>query len=149
MAKSRETFNKKEKEKKKLKKKQEKLEKKEARKADKGTDFDDMIAYVDEYGNFSSTPPDPSKKTKIDPSTIQVGVQKQEEVEPPDPIRTGVVTFFNESKGFGFIKDQETQESVFVHYKALLDNVLERDKVVFEVEKTPRGLSALRVKLLK
>ena len=59
MAKSRETFNKKEKEKLRQKKKQEKVDKKEARKSnDKSTDFEDMIAYVDEFGNISDTPPE-------------------------------------------------------------------------------------------
>lgn len=150
MAKSRETFNKKEIEKKKLKKKKEKEEKKEARKASSGkVDFEDMIAYVDEDGNITSTPPDPSKKKAVDPTTIQISVQKQEDIEAPDPVRTGVVTFFNESKGFGFIKDQETQESIFVHIRGLIDAVQERDKVAFEVETTPRGLNAVAVRLLK
>jgi hypothetical protein len=67
MAKSQETWNKKEKEKKKAKKKEEKAQKKEERRANAGTaSFDDMIAYVDEYGNISSTPPDPTKRKKIE-----------------------------------------------------------------------------------
>jgi len=150
MAKSRETYNKKEIEKRRLKKKKEKEERKEARKANsaKKVDFEDMIAYVDEDGNITSTPPDPTKKKEIDPSTIQISVQKQEE-EEPDPVRTGVVTFFNESKGFGFIRDLETQDSVFVHVKSLRDKIMERDKVEFEVEKTARGLNAVNVKLVR
>ena len=61
MAKSKETFNKKEKEKKRLKKKQEKMEKMQERKAnaEKGKSLDEMMAYIDENGNLSSTPPDP------------------------------------------------------------------------------------------
>lgn len=150
MAKSRATFNKKEIEKKKLKKKKDKEEKKEARKANsgKGVDFEDMIAYVDENGNISTTPPDPTKKKAVDPSTIQISVQKHEE-EEQDPVRTGVVTFFNESKGFGFIRDLETQESVFVHVKSMVDEIMEKDKVMFEVERTVRGLNAFNVKLVK
>jgi cold shock CspA family protein len=151
MAKSRETYNKKEKEKQKLKKKLEKEEKKEARKSNsnKDSDFEGMIAYVDENGNISSTPPDPTKKVAIDASNIQIGIPRQAEAEPLDVIRTGTVTFFNESKGYGFIKDQETQESVFVHMKGLIDAIQDRDKVTFEVEMTPRGPSAFDVKLVK
>src|SRR5659263_580265 len=66
MAKSQETYNKKEKEKKRLQKRQEKAAKTEERKSNPGaSDFDSMIAYVDEYGNITSTPPDPSRKLKV------------------------------------------------------------------------------------
>ena len=67
MARSSETFNKKEKEKKRLKKHQDKREKAEDRKAnsDKGKTLEEMLAYVDENGNISSTPPDINKKKKI------------------------------------------------------------------------------------
>lgn len=147
MAKSRETYSKKEKEKKRLKKKQEKEEKKEARKANssKGHSFEDMLAYVDENGNISSTPPDPSKKKKIDHEKISIGISRQEEVVQ-DKVRTGTVTFFNESKGYGFIKDQETQESIFVHHNGLIDPIRDKDKVTFEIENTPKGPSAIEVK---
>ena len=64
MSKSQETWNKKEAEKKRAKKKQDKEQKKEERKANAGgsSSFEDMLAYVDEYGNITSTPPDPLKK---------------------------------------------------------------------------------------
>jgi S-adenosylmethionine hydrolase len=85
MAKSQNTFNKQDNEKKRLKKRQDKLQKKEERKANGGdSDFDSMIAYVDEYGNITSTPPDPTKKKKIDASTIEIGVSRREEVAEPD-----------------------------------------------------------------
>jgi hypothetical protein len=61
MSKSQITFSKKEKEKKKRKKKEQKQERKDERKANKSTDFNDMIAYVDEDGNLSATPPEPKK----------------------------------------------------------------------------------------
>lgn len=148
MAKSRETYNKKEKEKKKLQKKQNKEEKKEARKANsgKGQTFEDMLAYVDENGNITSTPPDTSKKKTINLESIQIGVPRQEDMQPVDTVRKGTVTFFNESKGYGFIKDQESQESIFVHVKSLVDPIKEHDKVTFEVERTPKGLSAIDVR---
>jgi len=152
MAKSRQTFSKKEKEKKKQIKKQGKEEKKEIRKANsnKGNSFEDMIAYVDENGNISSTPPDPSKKkTVINAENIKVGISRQEDAAPQDIIRKGTVIFFNESKGYGFIKDQETQESVFVHINGLVDRIKDKDKVSFEVEMTPKGASAVDVKLIE
>jgi cold shock CspA family protein len=147
MSKARENFNKKEKEKQKLKKKQEKEEKREARKANSPkADLEEMFAYVDENGNISSTPPDPTKKVEIDPDTIKIGVARQEQAEMIDPVRTGMVTFFNSSKGYGFIKDQVTQESIFVHARGLVDEIQDRDKVTFEVEMTPRGPSAVGVR---
>ncbi|HEY0896771.1 MAG TPA: cold shock domain-containing protein [Sphingobacteriaceae bacterium] len=147
MAKSTETFNKKEKEKKRLKKQQEKKEKLEERKANatKGKSLEDMLAYVDENGNITSTPPDPTKKKKINAEDIQIGVAKQEAVEL-DPIRQGKVTFFNESKGYGFIRDDQTQESIFVHINGLTQPVKENDKVTFETEMGQKGLNAIRVK---
>ena len=66
MGKSQETFSKKEKEKKRLKKRQDKLVKKEERKStSEGGSLESMMAYVDEFGNLSDTPPDPLKKKKI------------------------------------------------------------------------------------
>ncbi len=150
MGRSQETFNKKEKEKRKLKKKKEKLQRKEDRKADsqKGKGLEDMLAYVDEDGNIISTPPDPGKKKKIKAEDIEVGVSKQKEPDPADLIRKGTVTFFNHSKGYGFIKDHETQESVFVHINGLTEQVDEGDKVSFEVEMGQKGPNAVRVKKL-
>ena len=147
MARSQESFGKKEREKKKLKRKQEKEKKKENREK---TSFDDMIAYVDEHGNITDTPPDPNrKKEEIKLEDIEISVPKQEEREPEDLIRKGFVTFFNSSKGYGFIKDQETQESIFVHINGMIDRVDERDKVTFEVEPGLKGPNAVNVRLLK
>ncbi|MEO8414569.1 MAG: cold shock domain-containing protein [Ginsengibacter sp.] len=149
MSKSQETWNKKEREKKKQKSRKDKEEKKQERKenAKEGKSFDDMLAYIDENGNLSSTPPDPAKKKRINLEDIQIGVPKQGPVDPADAIRKGTVTFFNESKGYGFIKDQETQESIFVHANGLLNQVKENSKVTFEVEMGPKGPGAVRVKL--
>jgi cold shock CspA family protein len=151
MGRSQETFGKKENEKKKQKKRKDKEEKKEERKANasKGQNLEDMMAYVDENGNISSTPPDPRKKNIVNQESIQIGVSKQKDIDPADLLRKGKVTFFNESKGYGFIKDLVTQESVFVHMKGLVDQVKENDQVTFETEKTPKGLSAVNVKKFK
>jgi len=144
-----ETWSKKEREKKKQQNKKEKAERKQERKENSksGKSLDDMLAYVDENGNFSSTPPDPRKKVKINVEDIEIGVRKQADIDPADLIRKGIVTFFNESKGYGFIKDKETQESVFVHINSLLEPVKEHSKVTFEVEMGPKGANAVNVKL--
>ena len=144
-----ETWSKKEREKKKQQNKKEKAERKQERKENSkpGKSLDDMLAYVDENGNFSSTPPDPRKKVKINVEDIEIGVRKQADIDPADLIRKGIVTFFNESKGYGFIKDKETQESVFVHVNSLLEPIKEHSKVTFEVEMGPKGANAVNVKI--
>jgi cold shock CspA family protein len=144
MGRSQETFGKKEKEKKRLKKRQDKSKRKEERKANPGGgSLDNMIAYVDENGMITDTPPDITKKRKIDASTIEISVPKKED---EDPIRTGRVEFFNTAKGYGFIKDLENQEKYFVHVNGLLDQIKESDKVTFELEKGLKGMMAVRVK---
>jgi cold shock CspA family protein len=152
MGRSQETFNKKDKEKKKLKKKKDKEEKKEERKAnsDKGKGVEEMLAYVDEDGNITSTPPDPlKKKTVIKAEDIQIGISRQADLEPEDLIRKGTVTFFNDSKGYGFIKDHDSQDSVFVHVNGLVDTIKENDRVTFETEMGQKGMNAVKVKLIK
>ena len=74
MARSQETFSKKENEKKRLKKKQDKKEKREERKANsnKGKSLENMMAYIDENGNLSSTPPDPRKKKIVKSEDMQI-----------------------------------------------------------------------------
>jgi cold shock CspA family protein len=143
-----ETYSKKEKEKLRKKKRNDKQEKKEDRKANaqKGQDLDQMMAYVDENGNITSTPPDPRKKREINEADIQIGVARQEDQAPEDLIRQGVVTFFNTSKGYGFIKDLQSQDSIFVHINALIDPINESDKVTFTIAMTPKGANAVDVK---
>jgi len=148
MGRSNETYKKKEIRDKKAKKKKAKEDKKQARKDGDKTDLDDMIAYVDEHGNITSTPPDPEEHEEINAEDIEIGVPKKEETEF-DPIRTGVVTFFNDSKGFGFIKDSETKEGIFVHVNNLIDDITEGNKVSFEVEQGKRGPAAVDVKLVR
>ncbi len=148
MAKSRVTFNKKEKEKKRQRKKKEKEEKKEARKANssKGSGLDDMIAYVDAEGNITDTPPDPDNYEEVEAENIEISVSKNLESDEAPAQRTGKVSFFNSSKGYGFIEDSNTKERIFVHVSGLLEEVQENDLVSFETEKTPKGLSAVEVK---
>jgi cold shock CspA family protein len=147
MGRSQETAGKKEKEKKKAQKKKEKVERAEERKANssKGKSLDDMMAYVDDDGNITSTPPDPRKKKIINHEDIEIGVAKRVE-EVRETVRNGVVTFFNDAKGYGFINDLQSQESVFVHINQLSEPIKERDKVTFETEQGAKGLNAIKVK---
>ncbi len=143
-----ETFNKKEKEKLRQKKKKDKQDKKEDRKANaqKGQSLDQMLAYVDENGNISSTPPDPRRKRQISEEDIQIGVAKQDNTNTQPAVRQGIVSFFNASKGYGFIRDLQSQESIFVHINALVDPIAEQDKVTFTTTMTPKGPNAIDVK---
>ncbi|MBK5192555.1 MAG: cold shock domain-containing protein [Flavobacteriaceae bacterium] len=147
MAKSQQTFNKIEKEKKRLKKREEKQKKKDERKSNpKGSDFE--IAYVDEYGNLTDTPPDPSKKIIVDIEDIEIGIPKKEDSEEQEvkKDKEGKVSFFDHSKGFGFIIDSMNQEKYFVHVSGLIDEIEENDKVTFELERGMKGMNAVRVK---
>jgi cold shock CspA family protein len=147
MGRSQETFSKKEKEKKRKKKKEEKMRKREERKENstKGT-LENMMAYVDEFGNITDTPPDPErKKEEVKAENIVVGVPKKED-NPEDAIREGVVTFFNHDKGYGFIRDSRTQESFFVHVNDLKEEIKENDRVTFELQRGHKGMQAAKVK---
>lgn len=149
MGRSQQTFRKKELADKRLKKRKDKAAKRLERKDQSSSGLDDMIAYVDENGVISSTPPDPTKKKKeLKASDIEIGVPKRED-EKFDPIRKGILVFFNDSKGYGFIKDSEDQEKYFVHINNMIDDIIENNKVIFEIEKGQKGLTAVRVKLDK
>jgi cold shock CspA family protein len=149
MGRSQESFQKKEVRKKKEKRRLEKEKKKLARKeGDKKSGLDDMIAYVDENGNIVDTPPDPKQKSKTKAEDIEVSIPKQDPSEKEDLIRKGRLTYFNGSKGYGFIRDAESQESVFVHVNEFQDDIMEGNMVTFEVEKGLKGPAAVRVKLV-
>jgi cold shock CspA family protein len=147
MAKSQDTFSKKEKEKKRLQKRKEKEQKRAERKANskQGQSLDEMMAYVDENGNISDTPPDPTKKRKIKEEDIELGSRNREGMDVVTT-RKGKVTYFNTSKGYGFIKDLITQESIFVHANALSIVIKENDLVAFETEHGVKGLNAKNVR---
>ncbi|MER3470033.1 MAG: DNA-binding protein [Chitinophagaceae bacterium] len=147
MAKSKETFNKREKEKQRIKQKQEKREKMEERKAinKKSSSLSDMMAYIDENGNLTDTPPDPRKKKEFLQEEMIIGVPKQTEPEPGELIRHGYVDFFNSTKGFGFIKDKQTGESFFFHESELQQALKEGDRLTFESERGPKGPVAVRI----
>ena len=59
----------------------------------------------------------------------------------------GTVKFFNEARGFGFIKEENSTKEYFVHSSGLKDIISENDEVTFDVEQGKKGLNAVNVKL--
>jgi cold shock protein len=60
----------------------------------------------------------------------------------------GTVKFFNDSKGFGFITDENSNQEYFVHVSGLVNEIRENDKVTFELKEGKKGLNAVNVKLV-
>ena len=150
MGRSQETFNKKDVRNKKEKKRKEKEAKRQAKRENEGkSSLDDMIAYVDENGMITDTPPEPGKKSEVKLEDIEISVPKGGSVADEDPIKKGTVSFFNESKGYGFIKDMQTKQDVFVHINNLIDDIKEGNLVTYEVEMGQRGPMAVNVKISK
>jgi len=146
MAKGSTTFNKREKEKRRLQKRQEKELKKEERKANGGDSksFEDMLAYVDENGNLSSTPPDLSRKQVIREADIEL-TSRNKGGSTPSFMRKGFVKFFNEEKGFGFIKDTMSGEEFFFHFQAADFQVTQSANVTFDIAPGPKGMVAVKI----
>jgi cold shock protein len=63
-------------------------------------------------------------------------------------MKKGTVKFFNETKGFGFIKSSDTNEDIFVHVSGLIDEIRENDQVEYEVEQGKKGLNAVNVQVV-
>ena len=63
-------------------------------------------------------------------------------------MKEGTVKFFNNTKGFGFIKPSDSDEDIFVHQSGLVDEIRENDKVQFEVEMGKKGMNAVNVELI-
>ncbi|WP_136481037.1 cold-shock protein [Cognatitamlana onchidii] len=150
MAKSQVTFNKIEKEKKRLKKREEKQKRKEARRAQaKENPQGIQFAYVDFNGNLTDTPPDPALREKVEAESIELGIPKKEDrIEEEPAAKEGKVSFFDHSKGFGFIIDSVNQEKYFVHVSGTLEPIEENDKVTYELERGQKGMNAVKVKKL-
>jgi cold shock CspA family protein len=148
MGRSRETYGKKEVRTKKEKKRKEKLAKKLAkRETEKKGTLDDMIAYVDENGNITSTPQE-RKPEPVDPEDIEISIPRSDGKDA-DNTRAGIVSMFNTDKGFGFIRDLQTKVSYFFHVNDLKEDVQEGDRVSFEKGKGPKGPVALNVEQQK
>ena len=138
------TVGKRENEKKRLAKREEKQKKKDSKKLSSKSSFDDMIAYVDEYGMITSTPPEENiKKQEINVEEIMISTPRKEDEEPV--ILRGRIEFFNEARGFGFIKDLAGIEKYFFHVNNVVDDISVNDIVTFDLERGDRGLSAVNV----
>ena len=141
------TFNKKALQQKRAKKKQDKRERREERKEhnDKGKSLDEMIVYLDEFGNLTDVPPDKQKRKKINIEDIQLGAAPVEEQKE----FTGMVSLFFDDKAYGFITEDNSRETIFVHANNLTEPVTEKDRVTYEKEKTPKGYAAINVRKIK
>ncbi|MDR0659491.1 MAG: cold shock domain-containing protein [Prevotellaceae bacterium] len=142
------SFNKKDNEKKKQSKRLEKQQRKEERKASGKSSFEDMLAYVDENGVITTTPPDTEQKEEVDIENIVIATPKKEEIEE-NTILKGRVEHFNRSKGYGFIKDMATTDKYFFHVSNALEAIKEGDIVFFEFERGQKGMNAVSIKLAK
>ena len=148
MGRSQDSFNKKEREKKRQKKKKEKRERREDRKVngEKPAEF----MYLDEDGNLTTEKPDPlKKKVEINIEDIEVSIPKSDKSDVPNFQRSGIVKFFNNEKGYGFITDSANNQSIFVHIDGCKEPIKDNDKVTFEVGKGPKGPVATGVALVK
>ncbi len=63
-------------------------------------------------------------------------------------MKKGTVKFFNNSKGYGFVIDEESKNEYFVHISGLIDEINEGDNVEFELQEGKKGLNAVNVKVL-
>jgi CspA family cold shock protein len=141
------SFSKKENLKKKADKKKEKALKREERKTqnNKGATLESMFAYVDEFGVLTTTPPDSRNKIDINPEDILLGAKPKEDDEEEFLPKTGVVTYYSD-KGYGFITDDATKNNVFFHNSDISEPIKLKDKVSFEIKRTPRGDNAIQLK---
>ncbi len=149
MARSKETFGKKEVRNKKAKKRKEKELRKQQRNDQGKKSFDDMIAWVDENGMITDTPPDEDqKKSTVKAENIEISVPKAE-FRVNNKIKTGRLKNFDEDKGFGFIMDADTRDTIFVHINDFEDEIQVGNRVQYETEKGLKGMKAIKVKLIK
>ena len=139
------TVDKRENEKKRLARRAEKQKRKEEKKlSPKANSLDDMIAYVDENGMITSTPPTENiKKEEIKQEEIVISNPKKEKEIPI--VMKGRVEFFNTSKGFGFIKDLSGIEKYFFHVNNVMADISENDIVTFDLERGIKGMNAVNI----
>lgn len=142
------TSGKREREKLKQTKRQDKQKKKEERLSGGSRSFEDMLAYVDENGMLHTSPQDVKPREEIDISEIEVSVPRQQEGEEEEPL-SGRVEYFTASKGYGFIKDASDGEKYFFHITNAPAEIAEGDRVTFELERSTRGMNAVRIAIIK
>lgn len=143
------SFNKRENEKKKQQKKAEKQKRKEERKVSGKSSFDDMIAYVDENGVITSTPPEEQNKEVINQEEILISTPKKEELEEISDVNKGRVEYFSKSKGYGFITDLNRNGKYFFHISNAPDDIMEGGIVTFDLEKGNRGVNAVNISMVE
>ncbi|MDR0749062.1 MAG: cold shock domain-containing protein [Tannerellaceae bacterium] len=138
--------NKRDNEKKKQSKRQEKQRRKEDRKSNsnKGASLEEMFAYVDENGMITSTPPESTAKDKTDLESIVISTPRKEDTEE-ESTYTGRVEYYNEAKGYGFIKDLNSVKKYFFHISAAPKDIKEGNLVSFELERGVRDLNAVNI----
>lgn len=141
-----ETFNKKEREKKRAQKRKEKQMRKEERSnQEKDSSLESMMAYVDEFGNIQDTPPDPNAKKAVKAKNIEIGVPKREK-EEVDLRLKGKISFYDDAKGYGFIKTSD-DESFFMHINHVTGDPAQGKSVTFEKQRGDKGWVAVSVKM--
>jgi CspA family cold shock protein len=62
-------------------------------------------------------------------------------------MKEGTVKFFNETKGFGFVKETSSGQEYFVHVSGLVDRIRENDTITFELKEGKKGLNAVNVRV--
>lgn len=141
MASNQQTFRKKEIAKQKLQKRRAKQERREhrAENNDKGKSLEEMLAYVDEYGNISDTPPE--KKYEYKASDLEK--PNDEEV-----YYMGKVSYYNEGGQYGFIRNNETRESAYFNFKILGFELQQDQHVKFKSKPSKQGLQVTEVIVL-
>jgi cold shock CspA family protein len=147
------TYSKRDNEKKKQEKRVEKQKKKESRKLnDKPAGFDDMIAYVDENGRISSTPPSernndmPAKSNRDQDHSHENTAMEQRKSGNNMTELKGRVEHVNAEKGYGFIKETSQTDKYFFHVSGLLDAIQVGDAVLFDLERGKKGYNAVRIR---
>jgi cold shock CspA family protein len=142
------SFSKKENIKKKLQKQKEKAMRREERKDanDKGKSLDDMIMYVDANGQLTSTPPEKrDENDEFNLDDIQLGAAP---IEAEEVVKSGIVTFLSD-KGYGFITQENSKDNIFFHSNNCTEIVKKGNKVSFEIERSPKGLVAVDIKVIR
>ena len=130
------TTSKRDREKLKEQKRKEKQQRKEERQSSGPSSFEDMIAYVDQFGVLHSVPQERIEE-EVDASHIEVSVPKQEDVEVTPHM--GRIEYF---------KDTDNGEKYFFHISSAPATIAEGDRVTFEIERGMRGMNAVRISVV-
>lgn len=146
-----EFFSKRDREKKKQQVRKDKQEKKLERKEKSrdGNSLSEMMAYVDENGNLTSIPQNPMKKREYSLDEIQISSPRAEDRNTVEAFEEGSVYYFNVEKGYGFIRDAKTKQSIFVHNTQFSEPINLNQRVRFLITKGLKGLEAIEVSVVK